>query len=131
MQLAQLSSRLQTVESKLQDDQADIMLLSAPVVKDIAAQALLFTAGDQPQASHPSRRFQRLSEEAPLKLVAITSACSIPLSQEGFCKLAVIDTWRNMSLHTSSLAELDEAVGAAAGQVPITAPPLQAGELQH
>lgn len=110
-----LSSRLDTVESELASHKQDISVFAATVIRNVAAQTLLYAAQDQ-SVHPPNRRFQLLATSGSPQLTAYLAACPVPPSLDAFAAAAdAVINRRNSTVHYGTLKALEKAVTDAAG----------------
>lgn len=105
---------LTTVKSDLADLKQDSLLWGTGFLMNVAAQALLFAYGDQPQDRHPGRRFQQLASRGDNSFLAFANA--LPLSPDpqrvAIAADSIIDRCNN-TLHFQDIVGLEESVASA------------------
>ncbi len=105
-----LEARMTRLEEKVTDLQADAIVFGEPVVKNVATQALLFAAGQQPRSPAPPRHFT--SMKAAHDTTSFVQELDQPeVTYDVFASMADgIITGRNNSVHFDSVQALDAEV---------------------
>lgn len=117
-EVARLSSRVKTLEDSLVSHEQDILVFGANLVRNVAAQVLLFATQDQPRTDPPTRRFQRLSEQGSSQLAQYVQSCPVPPDKNSFVQAAdAVINRRNTSVHYSDLNALEQAVTEASALI--------------
>lgn len=98
-----LEAHMTRLEEKVTDLQADAIVFGEPVVKNVATQALLFAAGQQPRSPAPPRHFTSMKATRDMRLTSFVQELDQPeLTYDVFAS--------NNSVHFDSVQALDAEV---------------------
>ena len=107
-----LEARMTRLEEKVTDLQADAIVFGEPFVKNVATQALLFAAGQQPRSPPPPRYFTSMKAARDMRLTSFVQELDQPgITDDVFASMADgIMTGRNNIVHFDSVQALDAEV---------------------
>ncbi len=107
-----LEARMTRLEEKVTDLQADAIVFGEPFVKNVATQALLFAAGQQPRSPAPPRYFTSMKAARDMDLTSFVQELDQPgITDDVFASMAdSIITDRNNTVHFDSVQALDAEV---------------------
>lgn len=106
-----LEEELDSIKNQISDLQQDSLLWATLYLRDVAAEALLFACGDQPDSRGPSYRFRDLANNDDSKLAAY--AATLPLTPDPTKLGTILDgimTRRSSTVHLTAVQGLQEAV---------------------
>ncbi len=107
-----LDARVAKLEKIVTDLQADAVLFGEPYVKNVATQALLFAAGQQPRSPPPPRYFTIMKASRDKQLTSFVQQLDHPGITDGVFATMADDILCdcNNTVHFSSVQELDAEV---------------------
>ena len=114
--MTSLVEKLTDLEEKVTDLQADAVVFGAvfgePFLKDIATQALLFAAGQQPKSPIPATLFANMKAAHDMRLTSFVQELDQSgMTDDVFASMAdSIITGRNHTVHFDSVQALDAEV---------------------